>query len=151
MSVALTRDARIAAAVESALAADPSIDSWSMRVDACDGVVRLAGETGSFAERHACRSIAVGVPDVVGIVDDLTTPPFPGDTRLGDAQIVALVAHRLARHPELAGIRPTCFSRVVSLAGDVERTEHRRLAHHLTRTTRGVHVVDDDIAVTHPA
>lgn len=132
-------------AVTAALHADRDLDAVDIEVAVDHGVVALRGEVGSAAERLAARSLALGVPGVVRLVDELQVAPLPGAWRLGDDEIAALVAERFAPHPELAHVVPTCSFHVVQLDGVVPAPEARRDAHHLARTTSGVHFVIDRI------
>lgn len=127
------------------LEASREIDATDVRVAARRGVVTLTGEVGSAAERLAVRSIVLGDPDTTDVVDDLEVTPLPGEWRLNDEQITTLVVERMKAHPELAGVTPSCDFHMVRLTGVVAAPEHRRIAHHLARTTRGVHFVIDRI------
>jgi osmotically-inducible protein OsmY len=133
------------------LEASRDIDAIDVRVAVADGVVTLTGEVGSAAEHLAVRSMVVGDRATREVVDELWSTPLPGAWRLDDDEIAALVATRLDAHPELAAITPTCDFHSVRLDGIVARGDHRRLAHHLARTTPGVHFVIDRIETVTPA
>ncbi len=138
-------DEAVHRAVTAALHADRDLDAVDIEIAVDRGIVTLGGEVGSAAERLAARSIVLGVPGVAGLVDDLHVAPLPGAWRLRDDEIAALVAERFAPHPDLAHVVPTCSFHVVHLDGVVPAPEARRDAHHLARTTSGVHFVIDRI------
>lgn len=127
------------------------VDADAVGVVVSDGVVTVSGEIGSFAERLAVRSIMLGDRATREIVDELRVAPLPGDWRLSDPEVAALVAGRLNAHPELADVFPTCGFHILQLDGVVTDPAHRRTAHHLARTTRGVHFVVDRIETLTPA
>lgn len=128
-----------------ALESSRDIDVTDVRVDVCDGVVTLTGEVGSAAERLAIRSTVVSDWATTDVVDGLWADLLPAEWGLGDDEIEALVAARLRGHSELAGVTPTCDFHAVELDGIVADDAHRRLAHHLARTTPGVHFVVDRV------
>jgi osmotically-inducible protein OsmY len=132
-----------------ALAASREVDALDVQVAVHDGVVTVSGEVGSAAERLAVRSIVLGDPATTDIVDELHVAPLPGDWRLSDDEIVDLVTERFAT-AGLAGVYPQCDFHVVHLTGVVTDPEQRRIAHHLARTTRGVHFVIDRIETVVP-
>jgi osmotically-inducible protein OsmY len=131
-----------------ALEESREIDSVDLRVAVDAGKVTVSGEVGSMAERFAVRSIVLSDPLSVDVTDELWASPLPGEWRLSDGEITRLVAARLAEHPGLAGVLPTSDFHVVQLDGVVDDPADRRIAHHLARTTRGVHFVFDRIQVT---
>lgn len=133
------------------LEASNQLDAVDVRVDVRDAVVTLRGEVGSAAERLAVRSIARADPGTKHVVDELRVTPLPGEWRLRDDEVAALVAARLRARPELADVRASCQFHVVRLSGSVAEPVHRRIAHHLARTTHGVHVVRDEIALSRTA
>ena len=128
------------------------IDPVDLDVAVADGIVTVSGEVGSFAERLAVLSVVRADPETVAVVDELRVAPLPGEWHLRDDEIVALVTERLRQHPELTAVVPSCGSHVVSLDGVVATADDRRRAHHLARTTLGVHFVIDRIeAASHAA
>ncbi|GHF24591.1 BON domain-containing protein [Pseudolysinimonas yzui] len=133
-----------------ALEGSREVDALDVHVAVHAGIVTVTGEVGSAAERLAVRSIMLSDPATQDLVDELRVAPLPGDWRLSDEEIVALVAERLATHPELAGVSPHCDFHVVHLTGVVTDPEQRRIAHHLARTTSGVHFVIDQIETAIP-
>jgi osmotically-inducible protein OsmY len=141
----MTVDDRHRTRLVHALEASREVDALAVRVAVDHAVVTVSGEVGSAAERLAVRSIMLSDSATTDIVDELKVASLPGDWRLSDEEIVALVTEQLGTHPELAGVSPHCDYHVVHLTGVVADPEHRRVAHHLTRTTRGVHFVIDRI------
>jgi osmotically-inducible protein OsmY len=133
------------------LEASRDIDVIDVHVAVADGVITLTGEVGSVAEHHAVRSLTVADRATIEVVDRLWSTPLPGAWGLDDAEIAALVDARLKSHPEFARVIPTCDFHTVYLDGVVSGGEHRRLAHHLARTTPGVHFVVDRIETVTPA
>lgn len=144
----MKRDVDHRARIVHALEDSREIDSVDVRVAVDAGKVTVSGEVGSMAERLAVRSIVLSDPLSVDLTDELSASPGSGDRRTSDEEIARLVTRRLAGHPELAGVRPTCDFHVVRLDGTVQEPADRRTAHHLARTTRGVHFVLDRIEVT---
>jgi osmotically-inducible protein OsmY len=142
-----TDDAHCARLVHE-LESSREIDAFDVRVAVRNAVVTVTGEIGSAAERLAVRSIVLADPETAHVVDDLRVTPLPGEWRLHDDEITALAAERLGALPELADVRVSCEFHVVRLGGSVAEPAYRRLAHHIARTTRGVHVVLDEIALT---
>lgn len=146
----MTVDDRHRARLMRELDASREVDALDVRVEVRAGVVTMTGDVGSAAERLAIRSILLSDPATTDIVDELRVATLPGDWRLSDTEIVALVTERLSAHPELAGVFPHCDFHVVHLTGAVADPEHRRAAHHLARTTRGVHFVIDTVEIVTP-
>jgi osmotically-inducible protein OsmY len=145
------RDDAHRARLVDALEASRDIDVTGVRVHVSEGIVTLTGEVGSAAERLAIRSTVVGDWATAAVVDELWADLLPGEWRLGDDEITSLVAARLDAHPELVGVTPTCDFHSVQLDGEVTDGVDRRLAHHLARTTPGVHFVVDRIETLTPA
>lgn len=144
----MTRDDDHGARVVHALEESRETDPVDIRVSVTDGKVTVSGEVGSMTERLAVRSIVLSDPASVDVIDELLARPLSGDWRLTDDEITELLRARLAEHPGLAAVHPACHFHVVHLDGVVADSADRRAAHHLARTTRGVHVVFDRIDVT---
>jgi len=151
MTAEADRDGAHRTRIVQSLEASRDIDVTNVLVAVCDGVVTLTGEVGSAAEHLVVRSMVVADRATTDVVDELWSTPLPGAWRLGNDEIAALVAKRLHVHPELAAITPTCDFHSVQLDGVVADGAHRRLAHHLARTTPGVHFVVDRIEMLTPA
>jgi len=132
------------------LEASREVDALGVQVAVDHGVVTVSGEVGSAAERLAVRSIMLSDSATTDIVDELRVASLPGDWRLSDDEVVALVTEQLSTHPQLADVHPHCDYHVVHLTGVVSDPEYRRVAHHLTRMTRGVHFVIDSIETVTP-
>jgi osmotically-inducible protein OsmY len=138
--------ARLVAALEDCC----DVDSVDVRIEVDGGVVTVTGEVGSAAERLAVRTIVYDDPATQKLVDELHVAALPGEWRLPDSEITALVSARLQDQPELAAITPQCRFHIVQLDGVVADPADRRAAHHLARTTPGVHFVIDRIGYAAP-
>lgn len=61
--------------VEDALLLDPATDSYEIRPSVRDGAVTLRGSVESWAERDLAEKVAMGVPGVTGIRDEISVEP----------------------------------------------------------------------------
>lgn len=143
---ATSADRALADAVAEALADSRELDSLDVTVEAEAGRVTLAGRVGSHAERLAARSEGLRLDGVRAVEDDLEVVGYESSA-LSDGEIATEVEGRLAHHPELHRIVVSCRHHVVHLDGDAPSRDLRRLAHHLARTTPGVHFVIDRVAI----
>lgn len=144
----MSADDDLIAAVRSALDGSTDLDAWDVEVSAVDGVVTLAGEVGCAAERLAARTLAVATPGVAALRDEISVRQLDDDWRLDDVQIADRVSARLAARADLGGVSASCAQRVVHLRGTVPDEASRRIAHHLARSTQGVHFIVDRLATT---
>lgn len=72
-----TSDGQIAATVQRALETDPRTCEAGLRVEVCDGVVRLAGAPVEESIVQAARAIARRIRGVIGFADELEELPAP--------------------------------------------------------------------------
>jgi len=146
--VSIRDDQLLRAHLRDAIDADPAIDAFELALDVSDGVVRLHGVVGSYAERLSAVSLIRRTDGVRGVTNDLTVRPFGADWRLTDQQVSDDVGARLRRvagESDEVGFRVD--HHVVVLTGRVSSCEARALVRHLVATTPGVDFVENEIEI----
>jgi hyperosmotically inducible periplasmic protein len=73
-------DATISSRVKTRFAKDPSVSAMRIHVDTDKGVVSLSGTAKSSSERQQAESIAVGVPGVQSVQNNITVDSTTSDT-----------------------------------------------------------------------
>jgi osmotically-inducible protein OsmY len=133
-------DHELAARVRASLAADPATDAYEVRAGVDDGVVSLAGEVDSWAERLLCGEVVRGVKGVKEVANRIVVDP---DLTRPDAEITSDIERRYELDPRIPQwlIDVEVADGVVRLVGAVgnamERTRARDAAYVL-----GVEQVD---------
>ncbi|MBL8279628.1 MAG: BON domain-containing protein [Pelomonas sp.] len=125
---------------------DPPVHAARIGVDVKDGVVTLAGELDSAAQKwHALRA-AQRVAGVQALASALTVR-LPGPSPHSDADIAAAVAHRLGWHAALenTSLGVLVDGGWVSLTGAVRWPYQRQAAVACVLPLRGVMGVHDNI------
>lgn len=125
---------------------DPAVQAVQIGVDAKDGVVTLAGELASGAEKWHALHAAQRVAGVQALVSSLTVR-LPGLSPRTDADIAAAAAHRLAWHAALAdtSVGVLVQGGWVTLSGVVRWPYQRQAAIVCVRPLRGVVGVHDNL------
>ncbi len=75
-------DATITTRVKARFAKDPSVSAMRIHVDTDKGVVNLTGSAKSSSERQQAESIAVGVPGVKSVQNNITVESVSSDTTI---------------------------------------------------------------------
>jgi osmotically-inducible protein OsmY len=128
--------------------ADPSLDAFQLTVDVHDGIARLRGVVGSYAEKLEAVSVARRTDDVRDVVNDLTVRPYGADWRITDQQIGDDVRARIGiALVESGDVDFSVDHHVVTLSGRVPTVEERALVRHVVETAVGVDFVDNNIQI----
>ncbi len=150
------RDARVTAAVKTALSLNRTLRSSSIEVSTEDGVVTLGGRVEGEEERARAEALAAAVPGVARVVDQMQLAagqsPAPGRTlgeTLEDQTVEVRVGLALSLDRELRGsdITVRAYRREVTLGGEVATQEQRERAVQTARDTASVAGVVDRIKV----
>lgn len=150
MSVKLpTRtDRQVQAAVEAELEWTPDVDAAGIGVAVDDGIVSLSGEVRVLAERTAAKRAALRVRDVRTVVDDVKVQPNSAYS-VSELDIAKEVEHALRSATDVpATVKAEITENAVTLVGLAEWDFQRRAAERAVQSLRGVHSVDDRIALT---
>lgn len=149
-------DAKVAAAVKTALALHRELKGFEITVEAEDGVVTLRGRVSGAELKAAAERIAAGVPDVRQVVNhlELGAPPAARDAgrtlgeSLDDETLAAKVkvALSLNRALEASALKVVAYRRVVTLSGTAT-PQQRSLALAIAGDVDGVASVQDQIQV----
>ncbi len=132
-------NADLSAAVEVALALDPTTSALDLRAIPDAGVIRVAGFTETMAQQDHALRVAAAVPGVVEALDNMTL------LASARARIVSDVGAALAAQPDLAGIHflVTVDDGVVSLSSENTNPEQRRIALETVQAVEDVTAVED--------
>lgn len=150
------QDARITAAVRTALGLNRLLEPYTIDVETDDGVVTLTGQVGDQQAHDAAVRVASAVPDVRQVVDrlrvDASVGAPPGDGRtvgeaLDDRALEARLhlAYSLDRNLQATDIDIQAFRRAVTLEGVVARPEQKQLAVTIARQLPNVLGVTDQL------
>jgi hyperosmotically inducible protein len=130
------------------LDADPCIDAFELAADVDDGIVRLHGVVGSYAEKLEAVSLAGRVDGVKNVVNDLAVRPYGERWRITDQQISDDVRARIGiALVESGGVDFSVDHHVVTLTGRVPTLEERALVRHVVETAPGVDFVNNDVQI----
>jgi osmotically-inducible protein OsmY len=141
-------DQQLRSRLRDAFDTDPALDAFQLAVDVHDGIARLHGVVGSYAEKLEAFSIARRMADVRDVVNDLSVRPYGADWRITDRQITDDVRTRIGLAlVETGEVDFSVDHHVVTLSGLVPTVEERALVRHLVETVPGVDFVDNDIEV----
>ena len=142
-------DREIERDVRAELEADQDIaDQCLVDVSVDDGVVRLTGFAGSFAQKCAIERAAGRVVGVRGIRDYLDVRP-PGDDPCTDGRIENVARCTIAWDARVpAGVRAEVADGVVRLEGSVDRFSQREAAADAVLNLIGVRDIVNEIKVT---
>ena|SRR5438876_1906186 len=119
-------DATLTATVQAKLAADTTLATSRITVDAKSGVVTLTGTVASEADKAKAETISKGVDGVKSVVNSLTVkapvvnatpPPVTEDTKLKTDVTAALTKYGIT------GVTVTVASGEVTLAGDIPKAK----------------------------
>jgi osmotically-inducible protein OsmY len=120
-------DAEITADVQVELAYDPAADAYEIDAQTVEGVVTLSGTVDSWAERSLAEQVAMGVPGVRGIKNDIVVE-YKSDRP--DEEIEAEVNRRLKNDVlvDSSQIQVTVEGGTVVLKGTVNSAAERSQA-----------------------
>jgi osmotically-inducible protein OsmY len=141
-------DRRIQKDVQDELAWVPYIDEAKIGVSAEKSVVTLAGEVGSFAQKHKAEDAALRVKGVRAVANDLIVK-IVGPHKKTDTEIAqsALTALGLSVSIPRDSINVVVRGEVVPLEGEVEWDFQRQAASRAVRDLAGVSEVVNMIKV----
>ena len=139
-------DAELRTTVQDVLRADPDLGAADIEVTVEDGTVRLSGSVPTFWERELARSIAVTLPGVRGLVNEVVVVP-EGDH--DDVELARTIADTLGRnrHVDLSQVDIEVVHGEVTLSGPLPDEGVRQQVLDAARHTRGVTGVTDLLQV----
>jgi osmotically-inducible protein OsmY len=153
-------DIGVATAVKAKLAADDTVRSYDIEVEAQDGIVTLTGNIDSAEAKEQALSLARDTRGVTEVVDMIavqtseTTGDAPQPDRtvgehIDDAGITMRVKARLLDDPVVKGLAIDVDTRdgVVFLTGSVSSETERDTAIRIAKDTRGVRDVQANLAI----
>jgi osmotically-inducible protein OsmY len=132
--------------VERELEWEPSVDERKIGVSVIDGIVTLAGEVDSYAEKWKAERTVERVAGVRGIANELEarTATQPTDTDIARAAADALKWNVMVPSDE---VKVKVVKGWVTLTGDVKWDYQRRAAERAVRTLSGVKGIVNKIRV----
>lgn len=147
-------DRAITSKITGKLVADPEVNPFKIDVDTFDGVVTLRGEVRDAsikAEAEHLATTTAGVRSVVNRIEVLENPS--GEQPIADAWITTQVKAKLVVDPELNpfNIDVDTEDGVVTLSGRVATRAASAEAEKLSRSTRGVVAVRNELQVASPS
>lgn len=152
------QDARLEGALQTALALNPLLNPFSIKVQVDGQKARLAGEVENEVERGLAEHVALATRGVEQVDNQLQVNPGLVDRplelrayaqRLEDATLGAVIRARLlwSRLTTDAAIEVQSREGVVTLRGKVASPEAKELAGVLARTTDGVYLVNNLVSL----
>jgi osmotically-inducible protein OsmY len=138
--------------VRTALRYHRNVDDSTMRVSAQDGVVTLAGQAGSSAQKALAQNIAENVDGVKQVKNDLLVVPPGAKTlaeKIDDASVTAQVKAVLLAHRGTRGIATHVKTDrgTVTLRGEARNHAEKDLVARLTADVKGVRRVRNLMSV----
>ncbi len=127
--------------VKSALILSPQLDGFDVNVDTTEGRVTLFGRVPTRQDKQAATTVALQVPGVRAVDNQLQVVPSPEVTRTGpsDARIRQLLEDRYRDTPFVRGVRVAAVDDgVVRLEGTTRSAGARARALAIARTVPGV-------------
>ncbi len=148
-NVAPIDDHALENAIEDRLRRATTVDDSDIDVFSSDGVVKLSGSVGSFAEKNRALEIAKSFRGVRGVADELHV--LKSDRQ--DATIQDDVAWTLSNDPYLRGsdIQVAVHNGEVSLSGKVDSWAKKNMASKLAQGIAGVTDIDNKIDLSFTA
>jgi hyperosmotically inducible protein len=153
-------DLGVATTVKAKLAADETVRSYDIEVQAQDGVVTLTGNIDSAQAKEQALNLARDTRGVTEVVDMIavqtseTTGDAPQPDRtvgehIDDAGITMRVKSRLLDDPVVKGLKIDVDTRdgVVFLTGSVSTEVERDTAIRIAKDTRGVRDVQANLGI----
>jgi osmotically-inducible protein OsmY len=141
-------DMQLKADVTDELAWDPAIDAAAIGVAVKDGVVTLAGQLNTFAEKHAVERAVRRVSGVRGIAIDLDVKLAPehkrSDAEIANAAIAALRWHSMVPDDR---VKIEVEDGWVTLAGELDWGYQYANAEQAIRPLTGVRGVTNNITI----
>jgi osmotically-inducible protein OsmY len=136
-------DLWLATKVKAALRYHRNVDDTTMRVLAHDGVVTLAGQSASSAQKALAQDVAENVDGVKEVKNDLQVVPPGSKTlveKIDDASVTAQVKAVLLAHRGTRGIATHVKTDrgTVTLRGEARNPAEKDLVTRLTSDVRGV-------------
>jgi osmotically-inducible protein OsmY len=126
----------------------PDIDAAHIGVTADNGVIRLSGSVGSYAQKCEAEDAAKGVDGVRGVADELEVR-YPGDCSRKDDEIAQRALNSLAWDISVPKdkVKVTVENGVVTLSGQVRWQFERSSAQDDVSTLYGVVDVINNITL----
>lgn len=155
------KDAWLDGKLEASFALNRHLSAFAIDTDVEDGMVHLTGEVDSEIDRNLATEVAQNIEGVTGVRNDLTVQPdgrvaaadAGGERsfaeRVGDATTTATVKSKLLIDDKTQGLKinVTTLDHVVTLTGDVDSTEEKRLAEQIAGNVDEVERVQNELNV----
>lgn len=140
-------DEKILEAVRLALVRDPAADAYQITVSVSDGIVTLAGQVDSWAERQLGESVAKGVRGAKEIKNKLVIkqPEKRNDSEIKQ-DVIGLLANNVRVDDYLIAVKVDDGN--VSLSGMVGSLAERNLAEAMAFSVFGVVGVENRLGIT---
>ena len=141
-------DHAIEISIEDLVASSPDIDPFSVAVEVTDGLVRLHGLVGSFAERLSVVELSSGIVTPDKIRDDIRVRPYGADWKVSDLQIAADIRRDLdsvLAPPDSVDVEVD--NHVVTLRGQLRSEVERAEIRNVVEAVRGVNILHNLITV----
>lgn len=135
-------DTELESTVRDVLDADPDLAAADVEVEVEKGTVHLSGSVPTFWERELARSVAVTLPGVRGLVNEVVVVP-EGDH--DDVVLARTIADTMARnrHVDLSDVDIEVVRGHVTLSGQVPDDGTREQVLDAARHTEGVTEITD--------
>jgi len=142
-------DARISGRVQRRMLMDRDVKRYDIDVDTIDGVVYLRGKVDSKTMRTSAERIARDTAGVKQVKNELKVEGAPGEQGSSDLAIRMRVGRRLSMAADVdrMNIDVDVTDGVVTLSGAVHDDKAKELAEKVTRQTKGVRDVRNELTV----
>lgn len=142
-------DEQIKCEVVDELRWDSRTDASEVTVTVKDGLVTLAGEVPTYAERSAAVDAAWAVADVQDVINEISVR-YPSASELpSDVEIEERISTLLEWNPRIdqSGIHPQVVEGVVTLEGSVDTHWKRLYVEDVVANVRGVVTIHNNLSV----
>lgn len=141
-------DNELLASVQAELAWDPAVDDRGIVVSVQDGIVALAGHTGTYPSKWAAEKAVKSVAGVRGIANDIEVRPVDSSRR-SDKEIAAAAVNALQAHVNVPAqdITAIVHDGWLSLDGKVAFFYQKRAAENAVRGLWGIKGITNNITL----
>lgn len=141
-------DLRLRSRIRDLLDSCPAVDPFAVHLDVNDGLVRLHGTVGSYAEKLAAAELAAAVAGSERVRNDLEPRAYGRDWHIADEDIAAGIRRQLETVFVPSGpIDVEVDHHVVTLRGRLPTAAERAMVRHVVETVSGVDFIHNEIAV----
>jgi hyperosmotically inducible protein len=142
-------DKTITAKINNKMAKDPAVDAYQIDVDTLGGHVILTGVVESEKESRRAAQIALGVPGVKSVRNELQIGQKSFGEMFDDKYIGSKIKAKLIGEPEIRSLNiDVDVNRgIVTLTGYVENHDQKRRAIQIAKKTSGTVKVIDNLKI----